>query len=41
LLALLHQMMDAMAVELHADLVSKGGSKLKMLPTFVDCLPDR
>lgn len=36
----LRQVVDAMAVEMHAGLVSEGGSKLKMLPTFVDRLPD-
>lgn len=35
----LRQVVDAMAVEMHAGLVSEGGSKLKMLPTFVDHLP--
>jgi hexokinase len=39
-LARLRQVVDAMAVEMHAGLVSEGGSKLKMLPTFVDRLPD-
>jgi hexokinase len=37
--ARLRQVVDAMAVEMHAGLVSEGGSKLKMLPTFVDHLP--
>lgn len=36
----LRQVVDAMAVEMHAGLVSEGGSKLKMLPTFIDHLPD-
>ncbi|KAJ0969776.1 hypothetical protein J5N97_022653 [Dioscorea zingiberensis] len=35
----LRQVVDAMAVELHAGLASDGGSKLKMLLTFVDSLP--
>lgn len=39
-LARLRQVVDAMAVEMHAGLVSEGGSKLKMLPTFIDRLPD-
>ena len=38
--ARLRQVVDAMAVEMHAGLVSEGGSKLKMLPTFIDHLPD-
>lgn len=38
--ARLRQVVDAMAVEMHAGLVSEGGSKLKMLPAFVDRLPD-
>lgn len=33
-------MVDAMAVEMHAGLASEGGSKLKMLLTFVDNLPN-
>ncbi|GFZ20712.1 hexokinase-like 1 [Actinidia rufa] len=32
----LRQVVDAMAVEMHAGLASEGGSKLKMLLTFVD-----
>ncbi|XP_038900315.1 hexokinase-3 isoform X7 [Benincasa hispida] len=36
----LKQVVDAMAVEMHAGLASEGGSKLKMLLTFVDNLPD-
>ncbi|CAM8910227.1 unnamed protein product [Rhodiola kirilowii] len=36
----LRQVVDAMAVEMHAGLASEGGSKLKMLLTFVDSLPD-
>ncbi|PKA58576.1 Hexokinase-3 [Apostasia shenzhenica] len=36
----LRQVVDAMAVEMHAGLASDGGSKLKMLLTFVDSLPD-
>lgn len=36
----LRHVVDAMAVEMHAGLVSEGGSKLKMLPTFIDHLPD-
>lgn len=36
----LRQVVDAMAVEMHAGLVSEGGSKLKMLPTFIDRLPN-
>ncbi|XP_024360110.1 hexokinase-1 isoform X2 [Physcomitrium patens] len=39
-LARLRQVVDAMAVEMHAGLVSEGGSKLKMLPTYIDRLPD-
>ncbi|XAR62363.1 Hexokinase [Bertholletia excelsa] len=35
----LRQVVDAMAVEMHAGLASEGGSKLKMLLTFVDTLP--
>ncbi|GFS30994.1 hexokinase-like 1 [Actinidia rufa] len=35
----LRQVVDAMAVEMHAGLASEGGSKLKMLLTFVDSLP--
>lgn len=35
----LRQVVDAMAVEMHAGLASEGGSKLKMLLTFVDHLP--
>ncbi|KAL2941985.1 Hexokinase-3 [Bienertia sinuspersici] len=36
----LKQVVDAMAVEMHAGLASEGGSKLKMLLTFVDKLPN-
>lgn len=36
----LRQIVDAMAVEMHAGLASDGGSKLKMLLTYVDSLPD-
>ncbi|EHA8588380.1 putative Hexokinase-3 [Cocos nucifera] len=36
----LKQVVDAMAVEMHAGLASDGGSKLKMLLTFIDNLPD-
>ncbi|CAL9131717.1 unnamed protein product, partial [Musa textilis] len=36
----LRQVVDAMAVEMHAGLASDGGSKLKMLLTFIDSLPD-
>ncbi|CAN6883351.1 unnamed protein product [Brassica oleracea var. botrytis] len=36
----LRQMVDAIAVEMQAGLVSEGGSKLKMLLTFVDDLPN-
>lgn len=36
----LRQVVDAMAVEMHAGLASEGGSKLKMLLTFVDDLPN-
>ncbi|XP_073114003.1 hexokinase-3 isoform X2 [Elaeis guineensis] len=36
----LRQVVDAMAVEMHAGLASDGGSKLRMLLTFVDNLPD-
>ena len=35
----LRQVVDAMAVEMHAGLASEGGSKLKMLLTYVDNLP--
>ncbi|GAB2277051.1 Hexokinase-3 [Dionaea muscipula] len=35
----LRQVVDAMAVEMHAGLASEGGSKLRMLLTFVDKLP--
>lgn len=38
--ARLRQVVDAMAVEMHAGLASEGGSKLKMLLTFVDTLPN-
>lgn len=36
----LRQVVDAMAVEMHAGLASEGGSKLKMLLTYVDNLPN-
>ncbi|PHU03116.1 Hexokinase-3 [Capsicum chinense] len=36
----LKQVVDAMAVEMHAGLASEGGSKLKMLLTYVDKLPN-
>ncbi|KAI0519977.1 hypothetical protein KFK09_007441 [Dendrobium nobile] len=36
----LRQVVDAMAVEMNAGLASEGGSKLKMLLTFIDSLPD-
>ncbi|KAF5186611.1 Hexokinase-3 [Thalictrum thalictroides] len=36
----LRQVVDAMAVEMHAGLASEGGSKLKMLLTYIDSLPD-
>ncbi|KAI7991498.1 Oligopeptide transporter 4 [Camellia lanceoleosa] len=36
----LRQVVDAMAVEMHAGLASEGGSKLKMLLTYVDKLPN-
>lgn len=35
----LKQLADAMVVEMHAGLASEGGSKLKMLTSFVDKLP--
>jgi len=35
----LKQVADAMTVEMHAGLASDGGSKLKMLISFVDNLP--
>ncbi|XP_061358380.1 hexokinase-1-like [Gastrolobium bilobum] len=35
----LNQVADAMTVEMHAGLASEGGSKLKMLITYVDNLP--
>ncbi|XP_074310584.1 hexokinase-3-like [Silene latifolia] len=38
-LSKLKQVVDAMAVEMHAGLASEGGSKLKMLLTSVDKLP--
>ncbi|KAJ6852448.1 hexokinase-3-like [Iris pallida] len=38
--ARLRHVVDAMAVEMHAGLTSDGGSKLKMLLTFVSRLPD-
>ncbi|XP_042492283.1 hexokinase-1-like [Macadamia integrifolia] len=38
-IAKLKQVADAMAVEMHAGLASEGGSKLKMLLSFVDKLP--
>ncbi|KAJ4851555.1 hexokinase A [Turnera subulata] len=38
-IAKLKQVADAMVVEMHAGLASEGGSKLKMLITFVDNLP--
>lgn len=37
--AKLKQIADAMAVEMHAGLASEGGSKLKMLISYVDNLP--
>ncbi|KAF6160170.1 hypothetical protein GIB67_016606 [Kingdonia uniflora] len=36
----LRQIVDAMAVEMHAGLASEGGSKLKMLLTYIDNLPN-
>ncbi|KAG2314124.1 hypothetical protein Bca4012_064754 [Brassica carinata] len=36
----LRQVVDAMAVEMHAGLASQGGSKLKMLLTYVHDLPN-
>ncbi|XP_043695928.1 hexokinase-3-like [Telopea speciosissima] len=39
-IARLREIVDAMAVEMHAGLASEGGSKLKMLLPFVDKLPD-
>lgn len=35
----LKQVADALTVEMHAGLASEGGSKLKMLVSFVDNLP--
>lgn len=35
----LRQIADAMTVEMHAGLASEGGSKLKMLISYVDNLP--
>lgn len=35
----LKQVADAMTVEMHAGLASEGGSKLKMLISYVDNLP--
>lgn len=35
----LKQLADAMTVEMHAGLASEGGSKLKMLISYVDNLP--
>lgn len=40
-LSKLRQVADAMTVEMHAGLASEGGSKLKMLITYVDNLPTR
>lgn len=40
-LSKLRQIADAMTVEMHAGLASEGGSKLKMLITYVDNLPTR
>ncbi|XP_027923382.1 hexokinase-1-like [Vigna unguiculata] len=40
-IAKLRQVADAMDIEMHAGLASEGGSKLKMLITFVDNLPSR
>lgn len=37
--AKLRQVADAMTVEMHAGLASDGGSKLKMLISYVDNLP--
>lgn len=37
--AKLRQVADAMTVEMHAGLASEGGSKLKMLISYVDNLP--
>lgn len=36
----LKQVVDALAIEMHAGLASEGGSKLKMLLTFVNNLPN-
>ncbi|CAM6098379.1 unnamed protein product [Calypogeia fissa] len=36
----LQHVVDALVVEMHAGLASDGGSRLKMLPTFVDVLPN-
>ncbi|BBN14847.1 hexokinase [Marchantia polymorpha subsp. ruderalis] len=36
----LRQIVDALVVEMHAGLASDGGSRLKMLPSFVDVLPN-
>jgi hexokinase len=35
----LRQVADAMTVEMHAGLASEGGSKLKMIISYVDNLP--
>lgn len=35
----LRQIADAMSVEMHAGLASEGGSKLKMIISYVDNLP--
>lgn len=35
----LRQVADAMTVEMHAGLASEGGSKLKMILSYVDSLP--
>ena len=35
----LKQVADAMTVEMHAGLASEGGSKLKMIISYVDSLP--
>lgn len=38
-IAKLRQVADAMTVEMHAGLASEGGSKLKMIISYVDNLP--
>lgn len=39
-LHILRQVSEHMAIEMHAGLLTPGGSKLMMLPTYVENLPD-